>query len=108
LPMPTSVIKRIAEIAEREKQGQDLFFTDRNGNAILDPNEEHNVLAAAGVDTGTENETSGNNNDDNNDQPLITDNYEQSGINMENQGIDAEGIIEGGPEGETAGVAPEG
>jgi hypothetical protein len=51
LPMPTSVIKRIAEIAEREKQGKDLVFTDRNGNAILNPNEEDDVVATAGVDT---------------------------------------------------------
>jgi hypothetical protein len=66
LPMPTSVINRIAEIAEREKQGEDLIFTDRNGNAILDPNEEDDVLAAAGVDTGTETETSGNNDEHDN------------------------------------------
>jgi hypothetical protein len=51
--MPTSVIKRIAEIAEREKQGEDLILTDRNGNAIPDPNHEYDVLADAGVDTGT-------------------------------------------------------
>jgi hypothetical protein len=108
LPMPTSVIKRIANIAEREKQGEDLIFTDRNGNAILDPNQEHDVLADAGMDTGTENETGGNNDDDNNDQPLITDDDEQPGINMENQEIGAEGMIEEGPEGDTAGVAPEG
>jgi hypothetical protein len=81
LPMPTSVIKRIAEIAEREKQGEDLVFTDINGNSILDPNEEDDVIAAAGVDTGTENETGGNSDEhqtdneeynSNNNQPLIT------------------------------------
>jgi hypothetical protein len=40
LPMPVSIKKRIAEIAECEKQGEDLIFTDRNGNEILDPNVE--------------------------------------------------------------------
>jgi hypothetical protein len=61
LPIPTSVIKRIAEIAEGEKQGEDLVLTDRNGNTILDPNKEDDVVANAGVDTEKYNEVVGNN-----------------------------------------------
>jgi hypothetical protein len=45
--MPVSIIKHITEIAEREKQGEDLIFTDRNSNAILDPNEEEDGIATA-------------------------------------------------------------
>jgi hypothetical protein len=32
--MSVSIIKCIADIAEREKQGDDLIFTDGNGNAM--------------------------------------------------------------------------
>jgi Ran GTPase-activating protein (RanGAP) involved in mRNA processing and transport len=63
--MPESVIKRIAEIAERKKQGEDLIFTDRNGNAILNHNVEGNDIATAGVDIETGNETGGDDSSDN-------------------------------------------
>jgi hypothetical protein len=114
--MPTSGIKRIAEIAEREKQGEDLVFTE-NGNTILDPNEEDDVVATAGVDTETDNEAGGNNDEhetdneeynNNNNQQFITDDDEQPGINMETEEIDAEGMIEGELEGGTAGAPQEG
>jgi hypothetical protein len=77
--MPVSVMKRIADIAER-----DLVFTDRNGKAILDPNVEDNDIITAGVDIKTGNETGGNGSDSQNEneneieiesdnQPFITE-----------------------------------
>jgi hypothetical protein len=51
LPMHVSTIMRIAEIAEREKQGDGIIFTDRHGNEILYPDEEEDDdIATAGVD----------------------------------------------------------
>jgi hypothetical protein len=104
-PMPTSGIKRVAEIGEREKQGEDLIFTDRNGNAILDPDAEDDAISTAGVDTETGNETGGKNDEheieneneynNHNNQPFITDDDEQPGIAMEPEDIDAEGMIKG-------------
>jgi hypothetical protein len=101
--MPESVIKRIAAIAEREKQGEDLIFTDRNCNAILNHNVEGDDISTAGVDIETGNETGGDDSSDNqnenqnqnqseieneseiesNNQPFITDDDDQLGIVME-------------------------
>jgi hypothetical protein len=101
LPIPVSVIKWIAKIAERENQGDDLIFTDRNGNEILDHNVEGDYIATSGVDIETGNETGGDDRSDNqnknqnknenenesgtesNNQSFITDNDEQPGVFME-------------------------
>jgi hypothetical protein len=110
LPMPVSVIKRIAEIEYGEKQGEDLLFTDRNGNTIPDLDIEDDDIATTGVDTETGNETVRDDNQDKNeteteDEPFTTDDDKQPGIVMEPEEaappIDTE--ILGAPEGGTAG-----
>jgi hypothetical protein len=85
------VIKRINKISEGEKQGEDLLFTNRNGNEISAVNAEHGIVTA-GVDTEISNKT-GNDNvhvneqqgitDDN--QPVIMNGNEKPGITMESE-----------------------
>jgi hypothetical protein len=47
VPMPASVVKRIAEFAERHQQAGELVFTDRNG--IIFPDETENEISGAGA-----------------------------------------------------------
>jgi hypothetical protein len=99
--MPESVIKRIAEIADRENQREYLILTERNGNAILNHNVKGDGISIAGVDIETDNETDSDDSSENenkqenenenenrnenesNNQPFITDNDEQPLISME-------------------------
>jgi hypothetical protein len=58
IPMPASVVKRVAEFAERDQQAGELVFTDRNGIIFTDEMENEisgtgangNYAASAGVD----------------------------------------------------------
>jgi hypothetical protein len=59
IPMPASVIKRVAAFALRDTQAVELVFTDRNGNIFTDDTENEisgtgahaDEAASAGVDT---------------------------------------------------------
>jgi hypothetical protein len=59
LPMPASVITAVEGLADRYKQARTMEFTDRDGNsyAILDDVNQP-IDGAAGVDTGTKDEAS--------------------------------------------------
>jgi hypothetical protein len=58
IPMPASVVQRVATFALRDKQAGELVFTDRNGNIFADGTENKisgaganaNEVASAGVD----------------------------------------------------------
>jgi hypothetical protein len=47
VPMPASIVKRIAEFAERDQQAGELVFTDHHG--IIFPDETENEISGAGA-----------------------------------------------------------
>jgi hypothetical protein len=57
LPMPSSIIKRVEEMAIKEKQYKTITFYDRSGTPIIDLYDSHNEEtneASAGVENGNE------------------------------------------------------
>jgi hypothetical protein len=109
VPIPASVVKRIAEFAERDQQAGELVFTDRNG--IIFPDETENELSGAGAN---ENEATSTGVDNN--EHASSPHDEPPGIIMEteptNQTIGAQlGVTAGVPQVEQQAViagVPEG
>jgi hypothetical protein len=119
LPMPTSVIKAVEALAERDKQDGNLEFTGRNSNSFVDIQYEGDANQPADGDAGVDeantpehtqqyvNEPEQENNDTDDEAPEI--HMEVPGVTEEN--IEIPGVIEdmgttGVPE-DTPGV-PEG
>jgi hypothetical protein len=94
LPVPTSVIKAVEALAERDKQDGNLEFTDRNGNSFVDIQYEGDANQPADGDAGVDeedtlehkqygNEPEQENNDTDDEAP---------GIHMEIPGVAEENI----------------
>jgi hypothetical protein len=66
--MPDSVIKRVESLADKEKQGDGIIFTDLNNNPIENDGggDDEEDSATAGVyEEGNENEENENENEEN-------------------------------------------
>jgi hypothetical protein len=113
--MPTSVIKAVEALAERDKQDGNLEFTDRNGDSFADiqhvGDANHTTDGDAGVHEEANapehtqqyvNEPEQEDNDTDDEAPAI--HMEIPGVTEEN--IEIPGVIEGVPE-DTPGL-PEG